>query len=238
MKAKFLSLPLALICALQLQAATQLRYAINDSWRFIKDNDIATVDDSLSQIERAERVTIPHTWNVEDVVDEREGFYRGEGWYSKEIRLPSSYKGKQVFLYYKGVATTAEVYIESKRVLQRVGGFTRFVVPVTPHITFDEASEFTTFNVVVKGDNSYHDDWPTLHADFIFFGGMYRDVSLVVKDKIHFNVEDYAAKGVFITTPNFSEKSGDVNLNLRIKNDEDDPPFSIHGNQDPVIRCS
>ena len=220
MKTKLLALTLALLCAGPLQAAKQLRYTINDSWQFIKDNDITKVDDFLSQLDRAERVTIPHTWNVEDVVDEEEGYYRGAGWYSKEVRIPSSYKEKQVFLHFEGVATAAEVYINSKLALQRVGGFTRFVVPVTPHITFDEASEFTTFNVVVKGDNSYHDDWPALHADFTFFGGMYRDVSLVVKEKVHFNIEDYAANGVFITTPKVSEGSGDVNLKLRIKNDE------------------
>jgi iduronate 2-sulfatase len=125
MKNKILILLLSLMCVLQLQAAKQLRYAINESWQFIKDNNITNVDEFLSQLERAEQVDIPNTWNDEDVVD--------------------------------------------------------------------EAAEFTTFNVVVKGDNSYHDDRPKSHADFTFSGGMYRDGSLVVTEKVHFNLEDYAA---------------------------------------------
>lgn len=220
MKTKVLSIALLLLCVFQLQAAKELRYTINESWQFIKDNDIANVDDFLMQLERAERVDIPHTWNDKDVIDEGKGFYRGAGWYTKEVRIPKSYSDKQVFLFFEGVSTAAEVYINKKLVRTHVGGFTRFVVPVTPHITFDADAEFTTFNVVVKGDNSYHDDWPSLHADFTFFGGMYRDVNLVVTEKVHFNVEDYAANGVFITTPNVSAESGDVNLKLRIKNDE------------------
>ncbi len=220
MKIKLCVLTFIVISLFQLQAASQLRYTINDSWQFIKDNDITSVDQFLSQIERADTVNIPHTWNDKDVVDENDGFYRGAGWYAKEVRIPSSYSDKQVFLFFEGVSTAAEVYINKQLVRTHVGGFTRFVVPVTPSIEFDKESEFTTFNVVVKGDNSYNDDWPSLHADFTFFGGMYRDVSLVVTGKVHFNVEDYAANGVFITTPKVSAERGDVNLKVRIKNDE------------------
>ncbi len=221
MKIKLLSIALTLLCALQpAQATKQLRYTINESWKFIKDNNIENVGAFLSQSDRAERVDIPHTWNDKDVVDEGKGFYRGAGWYAKNVRIPSRYQDKQVFLYFEGVSTAAEIYINEKLVRTHVGGYTRFVVPVTPHITFDKKSEFTTFNVVVKADNSFNDDWPTLHADFTFFGGMYRDVSLVVTEKVHFNLEDFAANGVFITTPNVSAESGEVNLRLRIKNDE------------------
>ncbi|WP_418262513.1 glycoside hydrolase family 2 TIM barrel-domain containing protein [Flavobacterium faecale] len=220
MKIKVLSIALFVMCVFQLQAAQQLRYTINESWQFIKDNNIANVDEFLSQLKRAERVDIPHTWNDKDVVDEEKGFYRGAGWYSKNVRIPSSYKNKQVFLFFEGVATAAEIYINKKLVRTHIGGFTRFVVPVTPYINFVPNTEFSTFNVVVKADNSHNEDWPALHADFTFFGGMYRDVNLVVTEKVHFNVEDYAANGVFITTPNVSAESGDVNLKLRIKNDE------------------
>ena len=198
----------------------QLKHTINNSWSFIKDNSITDVNQFLLQLDNAELVNIPHTWNDKDVIDENDGFYRGAGWYYKEIRIPTAYSEKEVFLYFEGVATKAEVYINGKLAKTHVGGFTRFTVPVSPFITFDDTKKFTTFNVAVKADNSYNEDWPPLHADFTFFGGMYRDVNLVVTEKVHFDIEDYAANGVFITTPNVSEKSGDIDLKVRIKNDE------------------
>jgi beta-galactosidase len=221
MKPIFFVLVLVSLCVFSVAGeAKPLRYSINNSWQFVKSNDITNVEMFLSQLDKAERIDIPHTWNAADVVDEEKGFYRGAGWYSKDIRIPSSYKDKQVFLYFEGVATAADVYINEKRVRTHIGGFTRFVVPVSPHINFDNKEDFTTFNVVIKADNSYNDDWPTLHADFTFFGGVYRDVNLVVTEKVHFNIEEYAANGVFVTTPHVSDERGDVNLKLRIKNDD------------------
>ena len=200
----------------------QLKYTINDSWQFIKDNSITDVNQFLSRLDDAEVVNIPHTWNDKDVVDENKGYYRGAGWYTKKVTIPSAFSEKQVFLYFEGVATESEIYINSKLAKTHVGGFTRFVVPVSKYINFDKTKEFSTFNVVVKADNSYNEDWPPLHADFTFFGGIYRDVSLVVAEKVHFDIEDYAASGVFITTPDVSEESGDINFKVRIKNEESD----------------
>ncbi|WP_372775098.1 glycoside hydrolase family 2 TIM barrel-domain containing protein [Mangrovibacterium sp.] len=220
MQKSLLIIAIVLFTVFQSRGSEQLKYTINESWHFIKDSSITNVSQFLDQQDIAELVDIPHTWNVEDVTDENEGFYRGAGWYTKEVRVPTAFKDKQMFLFFEGVATKADVYINKQLVREHVGGFTRFVVPVSKHIDFDQTSEFTTFNVVVKADNSYNADWPSLHADFTFFGGMYRDVNLVVTEKIHFNIEDYAANGVFVTTPNVSEESGDVNLKVRIKNDE------------------
>lgn len=198
----------------------QLKYTINESWHFIKDNSIQDINQFNSQKDKAELIDIPHTWNVEDVTDEEEGFYRGAGWYTKQVRIPTSFSEKEVFLFFEGVATAAEVYVNNKLARTHIGGFTRFVVPVSDFIKFDTTNEFSTFNVTVKADNSDNEDWPALHADFTFFGGMYRDVNLVVTEKVHFNIEADAANGIFITTPKVSAESGEVNLKVKIQNDE------------------
>lgn len=202
------------------QVNGQVKYTINESWHFIKDNSIQNINQFNLQKDETEIIDIPHTWNVEDVMDEEEGFYRGAGWYTKELRIPTSYAEKEIFILFEGVATAATVYINNKPVKTHIGGFTRFVVPVSDHIKFNNDNDFTTFNITVKADNSYNEDWPALKADFTFFGGMYRDVNLIVTEKVHFNIEDDAANGVFITTPNVSAKSGDVHLKMHLKNDE------------------
>lgn len=76
MKTKVLSIALLLLCLFQLQAAMQLRYTNNESLQYVKDNNIANVDEFLSQLERAERVDIPHTWNDKDVIIPWELYFR------------------------------------------------------------------------------------------------------------------------------------------------------------------
>jgi beta-galactosidase len=198
----------------------QIKRTINESWRFVKDSSIVTINHFNAHKKQTTLVDLPHTWNDKDVIDEKEGFYRGAGWYTKTIKIPTNYKDKEVFLYFEGVAMVSEVYINNKLANKHVGGFTRFVVPVSKFIDFDASKDFTTFTVVVKADNSYDDDVPPLHADFTFFGGIYRDVNLVVTDKVHFSIEEDAANGVFITTPKVSAQKGEVALKVKIKNDD------------------
>lgn len=214
------SFPLLLLLILApVMAIGQVNYTVNASWQFLKDNDAKELQEFRQKKGDAESVDLPHTWNVEDVTDEVEGFYRGIGWYSKQIRIPSSYKDKQLFLHFEGVNTVAEVYINSQLAGKHIGGYTRFVIPVSPYVEFSQ-EEFTNFEVVVKADNSFNEDIPTLSADFTFFGGIYRDVNLVVKDKVHFDIEDYGANGVFINTPEVSKEKGEVKLKAKIKNDD------------------
>ncbi|MFY0606460.1 MAG: DUF4982 domain-containing protein [Cyclobacteriaceae bacterium] len=211
---------LVITLALSLQPVhAQLTRTINESWTFLKDNSIQSIKEFENSDQTLEAVDLPHTWNVEDVTDEKKGFYRGAGWYSKKVRIPSSYEAKQLFLHFEGVNTVAEVYINSKLAGKHIGGYTRFVVPVSHFIEFSEEA-FSTFDVVVKADNSFNKNIPTLTADFTFFGGIYRDVNLVVKEKVHFDIEDYAANGVFLSTPEVSKENGEVDMKVRIKNDE------------------
>ncbi|MBB3696644.1 DUF4982 domain-containing protein [Flammeovirga yaeyamensis] len=216
-----LNLLFLFLCLHQLVSA-QTQYTINASWQFIKDDEISDVNDFLSKLNKSENIDLPHTWNDKDVIDEHQGYYRGAGWYTKTVKIPSSYQSKELFLFFEGVNTVAEVYINSKLAGTHVGGYTRFVVPISEWIQFDENKLQTTFQVVVKADNSFDEMIPTLTADFTFFGGIYRDVNLVVKDKVHFNFEDDASNACFITTPLVSASEGKVHLKARIKNSATD----------------
>jgi beta-galactosidase len=199
---------------------SQINRSLNESWRFSKDSTITNINQFVTHLNKTTLVDIPHTWNDKDVIDEKEGFYRGAGWYAKTIKVPSTYKNKQVFLYFEGVSTVAKIYINKQLRATHIGGYTRFVVPVSDFINFSNADNFSTFDVVIKADNSYHTDVPPLSADFTFFGGVYRDVHLIVKEKVHFNLEDYATNGVYISTPNVSKDEGKIHFKTKIKNDK------------------
>ena len=56
--------------------------------------------------------------------------------------------------------------------------------------------------VVIKlVNNSPNENLPPTMGDFNIFGGLYRDIYLNVFDNVHFEADNLATNGVFITTP-------------------------------------
>lgn len=212
-------IPLFTLLLLNLPVAGQVKMTINDSWRFLKDNNLKDINDYLSSTEKGEIIDIPHTWNAKDAIDENKGYYRGLGWYARDVTVPSTFRDKQLFLLFEGVNTVADVYINGQLAGHHVGGYTRFIISVSEFITFAAAEPYTTFEVLVKADNSYNEDIPPLSGDFTFFGGIYRDVNLIVKEKQHFHIEPDASNGVFINTPKVSAENAEITLRTIIKND-------------------
>ncbi|MGE8422835.1 MAG: glycoside hydrolase family 2 protein, partial [Sphingobacterium siyangense] len=53
---------------------------------------------------------------------------------------------------------------------------------------------------------------------FPMYGGIYRPVELIVTDDIHIAVNDFAAKGIYLTQKNVSKKTADVAVKIKIDN--------------------
>ena len=50
----------------------------------------------------------------------------------------------------------------------------------------------------IRVDNSHDEGIPPMSADFTFFGGIYRDVSLLFVPENHISVEHFASDGVYM----------------------------------------
>jgi beta-galactosidase len=193
-------------------AQERITTTINSNWLFCK-GDTAKV----AAAGRWTPVSIPHTWNAQDVMDEEPGYYRGEGWYKKTIYIPAAWKEKDVYLYFEGVAQVAEVFLNGKPVGKHTGSYNAFSFPVTSVINY--AAEGNGANeLLVKVDNSHNENIPPLSADFTFYGGIYRDVWLKAVNKIHFDCDNYASSGVFVSTPAVSAAAATVNVKGRFVN--------------------
>ena len=177
------------------QAQQRTVFTINSNWLFFR-GDTAT----RGQNSNWTQVSIPHTWNAEDVMDEEPGYYRGDGWYKKTIYIPADWKEKEIYLYFEGANQMTEVFVNGKPVGKHTGGYTAFSFPVSAYLNF--ASQGNAANeLVVKVNNSHSENVPPLSADFTFYGGLYRDVYLKAINKVHFDADNYASSGVFISTP-------------------------------------
>jgi beta-galactosidase len=185
------------------QVSPRIVRNINAGWLFSKSN--ATAKDWQG-------VNLPHTWNAEDVLDDEPGYYRGITWYKKTFTVEKAMRGKKLFLHFEGANQETEVFLNGKKAGHHIGGYTGFVVPITPFLKANGPNE-----LLIKVDNSHNKNIPPLSADFTFYGGIYRDVYLVATRAIHFAPED-GSNGVFITTPTVQKDKANVVVRSAISN--------------------
>ncbi|SKA13636.1 glycoside hydrolase family 2 TIM barrel-domain containing protein [Sediminibacterium ginsengisoli] len=189
---------LLLCCLLQLAAQEQARIItpLNNAWHFMAGADTDPLNGKPGQWKQ---VNLPHTWNIADVMDDTPGYYRGIGWYKKSISIPSSYRNKDVYLFFEGANQETEVFVNGKKAGNHTGGYSAFAIAVNNLLQFNDKDNRN--EILVKVNNSHDPSIPPLSADFTFFGGIYRELTLVAMNRIHFNNEDHGSAGVFITTP-------------------------------------
>jgi len=203
-----------------------IRYTINDSWIFFKDaaeQPLALKDVGGREVEI---VNLPHTYNAEDAISgatgKMEGFYQGPTWYIRKVTVPSHYKDKELFVYFEGANQETDVFVNGQFAGNHIGGYTRFVFPISEFVEFKSDQKIAEFELAVRVDTTHNLDIPTLQADFTFYGGIYRDVSLVATEKVHFDLEDHASNGVYIRTPSVSAEKAELDVDVQIKNDASD----------------
>ncbi|WP_317191206.1 glycoside hydrolase family 2 TIM barrel-domain containing protein [Hymenobacter sp. BT523] len=187
-------------------AAQRITQSINSDWQFRKA-DGTDYSQTPAPATGWEKVAIPHTWNALDVTDDEPGYYRGIGWYRKALRVPASWQNRRVYLYFEGAGQEASVYVNGQLAGRHAGGYTAFSFPISQWLKFDKGAQN---EVVVKVDNSPNAALPPLSADFTFYGGLYRDVYLVAANPVHFDLDNHASSGLFVSTPAVSAEAAEV----------------------------
>ena len=152
-------------------------------------------------------VTLPHTWNAVDGQDGGNDYWRGSCTYRTGFTAPAfDAETECVYLEFRGVNATADVTLNGIKCMHHDGGYSTFRADVTALLK--ENNELT-----VVADNSVNDRVYPQKADFTFYGGIYRDVNLIVVSKKHFELDRYAGPGIRITAkPADGYKRGDVQI--------------------------
>lgn len=186
--------------------AQRIVIPFNDGWQFRRALDSAV-----------QNITIPHTWNAEDMQVRAGDFYAGEGIYTKKFTLPEAMQeGKRLFLRFEGVGQVAEVSVNGQFAGRHEGGYSAFAFDVTP-LLHKNRSEANT--VVVKADNAARKDViPVNHSLFGVYGGMYRPVWLVATDSVSVAATDHASSGVYITQRNVTDTAAEVRVRVLLDN--------------------
>ncbi len=173
----------------------------NQNWRFVKQAENA---DTACKAQ-GEPVTLPHTWNAVDGQDGGNDYYRGTCWYVRNLtkaelldeavncqNTSEGLEDKEVWLEFDGAAMTAEVYFNGEKIARHEGGYSTFRVNLTEYLQKEN-------QLAVSVDNSDNDRVYPQKADFTFYGGIYRDVRILIVEKAHFALGYAGGQGIKVT---------------------------------------
>ena len=174
--------------------------SFNKNWRFVQKN--SNVEKLLS--EKSVKVNVPHTWNNLDGQDGGSDYYRGNCWYYKRFDKIVFLDNQVVYFEFEGINSIADVYLNGEKICHHEGGFSTFRIRVD-HLLKNK-------NIIaVKVDNSSNDYVYPQFADFTFFGGIYRNVNMIITDKTHFDLDYFGGPGVKVT-PVLEELKANVTI--------------------------
>ncbi|MEI6048071.1 MAG: glycoside hydrolase family 2 TIM barrel-domain containing protein [Bacteroidota bacterium] len=218
----------------EIQNSQRIEKIINSQWTFNyfsnetadKGYESPGFDDS-----RWIAVSLPHTWSTYETTGELHPFVRnveesdnlfwwiGWGWYRKHFSINRDFYDRKVFIEFEGVQKYCKVWINGKYLGNHEGGngsfdfdITRFIKPGGDNV------------LAVAVNNRQGDDFkipPMASGNFSVYGGIYRDVTLVLKNKLYIPMQGSASHegGTFVTTPRVSETEGVVRVKTWVKND-------------------
>ncbi len=91
-----------------------------------------------------------------------------------------------------GAANSADVFLNGKKLKHHDGGYSTFRTEITEQLTSENL-------LCITVDNSANDRVYPQKADFTFYGGLYREVRLILVPEIHFELEKDGTPGIHVT---------------------------------------
>ncbi len=215
---------------------------LSEGWRFHLGDDVSP--EAAAQPHPSwSAVSVPHTWN-------RVGYYtsdahqrihtaetinktQGVGWYQLTFPAAKTLTGKRLWLQFDAASRTAEVWVNGVRLGAHTGSFSRFRFDATDAIKLGQDNI-----LVVKTDNTKPAPGAStanilpLGGDFFVHGGLYRPVSLIATNPVHFELGDFGGPGVYADTVAIEGSSARVRVRAKVRDDQ----AKVGGNLSLVAR--
>lgn len=210
---------------------------INRAWKFSKE-PCKNGKPPKRFPKKWQSVDLPHTWNNLDGQDGNNDFYRGICVYCKEVESGSIIDtlaniDKTVYLELKGANSSAKIFVNGCLAGCHEGGFSTYRCDISHLIKKGRAL------ITIEVDNSKNDYIYPQMADFTFFGGLYRDVNLIIVEKTHFSLEYFGSNGIKVTPILNEDGSADVECEAYVQRAEqnDKVKFTI-GQESKIVSAN
>ena len=178
---------------------------LNNDWNFRFSHQV--------QKGKEVRVDLPHTWNAQDALSGKIDYKRGIGNYEKNLFIRPEWKGKRLFIRFEGVNNIADVFINRRHIGEHRGGYGAFIFEITGKVEYGKEN-----SILVRVNNGEQLDIMPLVGDFNFYGGIYRDVHLLITDETCISPLDYASPGVRLIQDSVSHRYAKVRAIVDLSN--------------------
>ncbi len=179
---------------------------INTKWAFSTE----ATDVPATMPEKWYLVNLPHSWNNIDGQDGGNDYYRGTAYYTKELDLVDMPEAEQYYLEICGANSSADVYVNGKKLAHHDGGYSIWRVNITESLQEKNL-------IVIAVDNSANDRVYPQNADFTFYGGLYRNVNIIGVSESHFDLDYYGGPGIQVT-PKVNGSDANVEVEVFLTN--------------------
>jgi beta-galactosidase len=192
----------------------------DNDWFFTKDN-ISNAEQVDYNDTKWRKVDLPHDWSIEDLPNQVPGsvigpFDKGSpgsiftgftiggtGWYRKKFVTGKAEQNKQVAIHFDGVYMNSDVWLNGHHLGNHPHGYTPFYYDLTPYLK--PAGQENVLAVKVRNEGR--------NARWYSGSGIYRHVWLTITELTHI-----APWGIYITTPEVSNKSATVQVRTTVNN--------------------
>ncbi len=191
---------------------------MNHNWLFRIATD-ATADYSSEGLDCSDwqTVRLPHTPRYEKYYPGEQ--WQGICWYRHSVEV-DNLRGEQWWLNIEGAMNVADVWVNGVHCAHHLGGYLPLAVDLTRHLHKGNNSIAVRLD---NNDNPITGPRPIKRLDFFWYGGLYRNVSLIRKGEVaitHPFIDTTAGEGgVFVSYDKVSKKSADVNVAVSVEND-------------------
>ncbi len=182
-------------------------YSLNSGWKFFYAEENSS--------DNAREISLPHTWNLDAFVGN--GTYlQTSANYQRTLFVPSEWKGKRLFLRFHGVQSVADVFINGRHIGDHHGGYTAFTFEITDKVSYGYNNA-----LLVAVSNALRNDVMPTSIEENRYGGIYRDVELLVTEKTTVSPLYYGTDGIMVHQIDVSKErvSGRVDVALLGKKD-------------------
>lgn len=223
-------------------------FNMNQGWRFYR-GDFASDNKALKEAGKAiipvesvgfddsawEEVTVPH--GLEVLPEEASGCsnYRGVAYYRKKFALPEVLNRQKeggadegrILLYFEGIMGKSVFWVNGREVKRHEGGYLPIIIDVAPYLK-GEGENLIVVQTDNSNDASYPPGKPQEALDFVYFGGIYRDVYLMGTGNTYITdanrvfansvsgEKENRGGGIVFWTKNIDSRSGAATVGVRV----------------------
>ncbi|MBR2031369.1 MAG: hypothetical protein IKA04_04060 [Alistipes sp.] len=160
---------IALVVGIVCGASAREIYSLNSGWKFFFAEENSS--------DNAREIALPHTWNIDAFVGDG-SYLQTSANYQRTLFIPAEWKGKRVFLRFHGVQSVADVFVNGRHIGEHYGGYTAFAFEISDKVSYGYNN-----TLLVAVSNAMRSDVLPTSSEENRYGGIYRDVELIVTDK-------------------------------------------------------